>query len=173
MRPNRAIGNHLNLSGYTLIELVVVVALISIMLFLTIPRLQNAVLINDTKKTIRWIIGTTQTLKENAFRQQKRFVLHLDLGAQHMWVSNETSSEEELEQAQNSAYAIPSGVKLLDVVFADRDKVVYGQAKIYFYKKGYSDKVLIHIEDDDNQPVSLLIEPFLNEVQVTETYIKW
>ena len=44
-----------------------------------------------------------------------------------------------------------------------------GEIEITFYKNGYSDKVLIHLQDGEDY-VSYLIEPFLSEVARYETY---
>jgi hypothetical protein len=59
----------------------------------------------------------------------------------------------------------------MDVEFVNEDKITKGVAGIQFYKKGYSDKALIHIEDKDNMKYSYLIEPFLPHVKIIEEYI--
>jgi prepilin-type N-terminal cleavage/methylation domain-containing protein len=79
-----------NDTGFTLIELVVVISLISIMLFFTIPRLQNAIPLGDDKKAARWIIGKVQALKESAVREQLDYVLNLNIDTNRLWVTNET-----------------------------------------------------------------------------------
>ena len=52
-----------NCRGFTLIELIVVISLIGLMLFFSLPRLQNNPFIDDSKKSARWLIGKVQTLK--------------------------------------------------------------------------------------------------------------
>ncbi|MBU1161919.1 MAG: prepilin-type N-terminal cleavage/methylation domain-containing protein, partial [Proteobacteria bacterium] len=44
------------IKGFTLIELIVVISLISIMLFFAIPRFQSNVLSDSTKEVSRWIL---------------------------------------------------------------------------------------------------------------------
>ena len=80
--------------GYALIELVVVITLISIMLFFAIPRFQDTVFIDNTKAFSRWLITKTRTLKEAAVRDQKRFILNVDLDTDKFWVTSDTMSEE-------------------------------------------------------------------------------
>ena len=46
--------------GFTLIELIVVISLIGLMLFFSLPRLQNNPFIDDSKKSARWLIGKIQ-----------------------------------------------------------------------------------------------------------------
>ena len=160
-------------SGFTLIELTLVVCLISTMLFLILPRLENSFLLNNTHKTARWIIGTARILKDDALRKQKRFTLVFNLDANRMWVSTEAGPEENLQSRDRNQYILPADVRILDVEYPSIGKITSGRADINFYKKGYSDKALIHLEDDDENQISLLIEPFLSKVAVYEEYIRF
>lgn len=178
---NYALGGHLipnfrfpvsrSSDGYTLIELVVVITLISIVLFISIPRFQGAVLADPTHAVSRWILGTVASLKEGAVRHQKRYVLHVTMDTGKLWVSNESMSEEELDNAENGGFELPDDVKVLDVEFPGKGKVVFGRADISFYRQGYSDRALIHIEDESYNQRSFLIETFLPKVRLYEGYV--
>ncbi|MFC1829812.1 Tfp pilus assembly protein FimT/FimU [Thermodesulfobacteriota bacterium] len=157
--------------GYTLIELIVVIALISIVLFISIPRFQGAVLADPTNAVSRWIIGTVASLKEGAVHHQKHYVLHVAMDTGKLWVSDESMSEEELENAENSGLELPDDVKVLDVEFPGKGKVAFGRADISFYRQGYSDRAFIHIEDDSYNQRSFLIETFLPKVRLYEEYV--
>lgn len=65
--------------GFTLIEQIIVVFLISIMLFLYIPKFQEAVMFDSTKRVSRWIIGKVKALKEGSITNHKSYFLHIDL----------------------------------------------------------------------------------------------
>ena len=56
--------------GFTLIELVVVIFLIGIVLSLTYPRIQDALLRDRLKTAARRMIGTIKEIKNNAVREQ-------------------------------------------------------------------------------------------------------
>ena len=156
--------------GFTLIELIVVISLISLMLFFSIPRFRNTLLTDPTKKTTRWIIGTVRILKENALRDGKRYILHANLDNNSMWVSDESMSEEALLEASQNGFKLPDGIRLLDVEYPKNRKISISRADIYFYPQGYSDKAMIHMERDGTDAVSFLIEPFLSEVNRFERY---
>ena len=158
-------------AGFTLMELIVVTFLISLMLFLAIPRLHSDLLFDSNKKIISWIMATTRSLREKALREQKRFDLIMDLENQCLWVSNEDTPEEELQSQKESAYRLPEDLRMIDVEYARKGTVSFGQTAISFYKKGYSDRALIHMEDEDNAQFSILIEPFLNKVAIYERYV--
>ena len=160
-------------SGFTLIELTVVVCLIGTLLFLILPRLENSLLSDNTHKTARWIMGTARILKDDAQRKQKRFKLVFNLDTNRMWVSTEAEPNEKLKSLDHNHYILPTDVKVLDIEYPSIGKITFGRADINFYKKGYSDKALIHLEDDDENQISLLIEPFLSKVAVYEEYIRF
>lgn len=158
-------------SGYTLIELVVVITLISIMLFLAIPRFQSAALTDNTKKFSRWIITTIRSLKVAAIRDQKRYILNVSLDSGKFWVSSDAMSEEELQNAEKAGYNLPEDVRIIDIEFPFKGKITGGQVEISFYKADYSDKVMIHVENDNRKQMSFLVEPFLPGVKLYEKYI--
>ena len=157
--------------GFTLIELIVVITLISLMLFLAIPRFQVDVLSDNTNKVSRWIMVKVHSLKEKAVSEQKLYVLHISLDSNRLWVTSEIMSQEELQAAEANGYELSDDIKLLDVEYPDEEKISVGRADIYFYKKGYSDKAIIHISNDDNERRSFLIEPFLSRVRLYNKYI--
>lgn len=156
--------------GFTLIELIVVILLISILMVFAAPRLDVSFFTDHERKLSAWILLTVKTLKENAVKTQTINTLHIDLDANRMWTS---AGEVTDETPRENEYVLPSGYRLLDVEFPDMDKITRGAAAVQFYKKGYSDKALIHIEDDDDTRSSFLIEPFLPHVKISETYIEF
>ena len=157
-------------SGFTLIEIMVVVLLISMILFFSMPRFQNYILLDETKKASRWIIGKVKILKDNAVLRRQLYILHVSLDTNRLWSTSESMSSEDQKNAQNQAYDLPDEVKLLDIEYTGKGKVLSGEAEICFYKNGYSDKVFIHIENNENKRLSFLIEPFLSEVKLFEHY---
>ncbi len=160
-------GNRL---GFTLIELIVVISLIGLMLFFSLPRLQNNPFLDDSKESARWLIGKIQVLKESAIRDQKQYSLHFDLDSGRIWETNESMSQEDAETAALDAYTLPEDLRIIDIEYPAKEKITSGQADITFYKAGYTDKAFIHIQDGETY-LSFLIEPFLTNVQVMETYV--
>ena len=156
-------------NGFTLLELIVVIALLGIMLVFTVPRFHETLFLDESKTGSRWIIGKIQALKEAAVRNQKHYTLHIDLDAERFWETDTAMSTEDLENAALNAEPLPDGIKIADIEYPLRGKISSGSTEITFYKNGYSDKVLIHLQDGEDY-VSYLIEPFLSEVARYETY---
>lgn len=158
-------------NGFTLIELIVVMTLISIMLFFAIPRFRQAVESDGGKKAARYIMMQVPLLKNKALREQKRYDLHIDLESNRIWTTNESMSEDALYEAEENAFEVSPDVRFNDVEFPKTGNINGGVAVIAFYKKGYSDKAIIHIEDEDGEiERSLLIEPFFSNVKLYENY---
>ncbi len=155
--------------GFTLMELIVVMALLAIMLVFSIPRFHEALFLDESKTSSRWIIGKIQALKEAAVRNQRRYTLHFDLDTDHYWETDESMPAEDIENAAMQTKPLPDGLKIADIEFPVRGKISSGRTDITFYKNGYSDKAMIHAQDGESY-VSYLIEPFLSEVTRHETY---
>ncbi len=161
-----------DIRGFTLIELIVVMALIGIMLFVAIPSFQH-VLTDDTRKASQWIMVQVPRLKARAVSEKKVYVLHIDLDDNLLWISNGAMPDDDdsgLKREHEKAFSEDS--VLLDVAYPGDETIDSGQADIYFYPKGYSDKAIIHMEDDDGAYRSFLIEPFLSWVEMKEEYVE-
>ena len=147
-----------------------VITLLGIMLVFTVPRFHDTLFVDESKKSSRWIIGKVRALKEAVIRNQKHYTLHIDLDTQRYWETDESMSAEAREGAALSAvFSLPGDLKIADIEYPIRGKINSGQADIRFYKTGYTDKLLIHLQDDAEY-ISFLIEPFLSEVTRYETY---
>ena len=145
----------------------------SILLFISMPRFHNALFAENDKTVSRRIIMMVQSLKSQSTASQQTFVLNIDLEGQALWQASPSMSEEDLEKAESKGYTLPDDVKIVNVEFPERGIVSLGQAKIYFYAGGYSDKALIHLEDDDYNRSTLQIEPFLSKVIIHDQFINF
>ena len=160
-----------NSKGFTLLELIVVIALAAIILGFTIPRIRTSFLTDNTRKYSRLIMATVASLKTRAVDEQRRYTLNLEIDEHKFWVTHEAQSEEEREQAAEQGQKLSEDLRFLDVDFGEDQKLSTGLAQINFYKGGYSDRAVIHLEDDDDQSLSFLIEPFLPRTKRFETYV--
>jgi prepilin-type N-terminal cleavage/methylation domain-containing protein len=158
------------IGGFTLIELIVVISLISILLFFSIPRLDVSLLKDRDRELSAWIILNVKSLKEAAFREQQTFVLSLDLDHHRMWAAPaDAASDVPAEEKQR----LPRGFRLLGLAYPDQDRIITGVAEIRFYPKGYSDAALIYMEDNKNNRITYQIEPFLSRVKIHEGYVEY
>lgn len=157
--------------GFTLIELTVVMALISIMLFVTLPRVKSDIFVDQTKKTSRWLLASVRYLKEASIRDQSDHTLHVDMDNGKIWMSSALKAEEMPEKEVSGGLTLADSIRIRDVAFAGNRKMTHGVVQIQFYAKGYSDNAMIHVVNDDGRELSYHIPPFLPHMKILEDYV--
>jgi prepilin-type N-terminal cleavage/methylation domain-containing protein len=157
--------------GFTLIELMVVMVLISIVLAVVIPRFDGGPFQDPTKKLTRWMVNTIRYLRSTAIQKQTGQALIIDLNEQRMWIVGEGMSEAEQTTASEKAFKLDKSMQIVTVQFPDQEPISTGSAEIHFYPAGFSDRVLIQLENDDAQRFSYLVEPLLPKVKMFEEWI--
>jgi prepilin-type N-terminal cleavage/methylation domain-containing protein len=169
--PRNSINTTNTLGGYTLIELIVVVVLIGLFLGLSAPRFQSALVTDDLKTTTRRIMGLLNSLRDEAIREHKVYMVHLDLESNRLWIEFEGMGEEERAVARERALKFPSGVRILDVWRSGTEKKVDGETVIHFSKKGYVEQSVIHVGAYDGRQFSLVLRPFLGTIKIYDKYV--
>lgn len=158
--------------GFTLIELTVVIALISIVFFVTLPRIGNDIFVDQTKKTSRWLLASIRYLKEASIRDQKDHTLHVDMDNGKFWISQASMTGETLEKPNIGGLTLTDGARILDVAFAGHRKMTTGVAQIQFFAKAYSDNAMIHVVNENDRELSYHIPPFLPHMKIIEGYVE-
>lgn len=158
--------------GFTLIEVMVVMLLISIVLAVVVPRFEGGPLQDPMKKFSRWMINTVRELRSAAIQKQETQTLVVDISNQRMWITRESMSEEELEAAAEKAFSLYGAIKIVNVKFPGEDAVSTETVGINFYPAGYSDRAVIRLQGDDAERLSFLLEPLLPKLKVFEEWIE-
>lgn len=158
--------------GYTLIELVVVIALLGLMLVFTMPRLRDSLLTNDLKASTRRIIALVKEVRNTAGREYKNYLLHIDIGQNRLWYGPEGMNDTEEVVAAERAVYLPEDVRIQDVRLWSQGKKALDEAVLRFSKKGYVEQTLIHLEARDGRQVSLLLTPFLGKIKTYDKYVE-
>ena len=159
-------------SGYTLLELIVVMALIGIVFFFAIPRFEGSFFLDDAKQSSRWLIGKLRALREEALRTRRLQVLHIDLDNGRLWETSEAMTPEEADRAFQRAQRLPGGGRVVSVDFAELGRVSAGRADVRFFGDGHTDRVLIHVRHGDTY-TSFLLEPFLSQVKLFDQVVSF
>jgi prepilin-type N-terminal cleavage/methylation domain-containing protein len=161
----------LNKAGFTLIELMVVMLLISIVLAVAIPRFEGGIVQDPAKKMSRWMINSVRTLRSAAIQKQQVQTLVVDLSDNKLWTVNELMSEADRDAAQQKAFSLPGSYAIVDIQFQGRDRISSGTADINFYPAGYSDHVLIHLENEAAERMTYRIQPLLPKIKLFDEWI--
>ena len=166
-----SIFNGAKRQGYTLIELAVVIVLIGLMLAVSIPRFRYSLITDDLKSTTRRIVGLVKGLRNEAIREQKVYIVHLDIESNLLWIECTGMGEEEKALTQERAFTFPPGVRILDVWRRGKEKNVDGRVDIRFSKKGYIEQTVIHLGAEDGREFTLVLSPFLGTIKIYNKYV--
>lgn len=159
-----------NKSGYTLIELIVVIILLGLMFGLVVPKFRQAVLSDSLDATSLRIIGLVEDLRERAISDQISYVLHFDIRGRKLWAFASDATAEEQEIARERAYQLPADVIIEDIWSWSRGKI-YDDPTIQFSKKGYIEQSMIHLQSEDGRQLSLELTPFLGSIKIHNGYV--
>ncbi|MBC2713492.1 MAG: type II secretion system protein [Desulfosarcina sp.] len=159
--------------AFTLIEMIVVTALISIMLVVAIPRLGGGLFSDGSNETARWIIANVHQLKEMAVVTQKTYLLNVSPDTQRLWITEAGMANTDANAAREKAYTLPRGINIDHVAFSQAERFSSGTIPIGFYPNGYSDKAVIRMRTNDGDRLALFIEPFLSRVNLVRGSQGW
>jgi prepilin-type N-terminal cleavage/methylation domain-containing protein len=160
-------------SGFTLLELLIVMLLVAIVFSVTIPRLDGSLMQDPKKKTIRWMVNAAGELRAMAVEKQKEYALVIDLSANRMWFIHADMDEEALSAASQKGFTMPGAINIVDIQFPNRDRVTAGQTEIVFYPGDYSDYAVINLQDAGAQRFAFKIEPLLPKVRVVDQWLEF
>ena len=159
--------------AFTLIEMIVVTALISIMLVVAIPRLGGGIFSDGVDETARWIIAAVRQLKEKAVVEQKTYQLNVSPDTQQIWITDTGMAETDVAAAREQGHRLPKGVNIDHVAFSPDERFSSGTIPIGFYPKGYSEKAVIRLRTNDGDRLAFFIEPFLSRVNLVRGSEGW
>ncbi|MDB9822806.1 prepilin-type N-terminal cleavage/methylation domain-containing protein [Deltaproteobacteria bacterium] len=157
--------------GFTLIELTMVILLFGLLLSLTVPRFQDAVITDHLKSASRKIISTTGELRNFAIREYKDYYLMFNLESNQFWIDSSFITEEERVTARENTFYIPEGVRIIDIWLRGEGKKTYGETGIRFTRKGYIQPSMIHLGSEDGRNFTLVLRPFLGKIEVMDSYV--
>jgi prepilin-type N-terminal cleavage/methylation domain-containing protein len=154
------------ISGFTLLELIIVLSIISTILLFSIPVFDNIQIFSNSNKEIYKILSIVETLKKEAVQEKENIVMHIDLQEQKIWTSNDASEE--------TAGFDLTQIRIIEVTYNESIQSEQGYQpddfKVNFSSQGYSDMVLIRLRDEDENDITIIIEPFLLKPKFEEGY---
>lgn len=174
-------------AGMTLIEILIVVALIAAFTTFALPRLRSNLNLN-LKKQARLLSGTVQFLYNQAAVKNQVYRLHYDLDNHKYWIESSTdkilfkTEEEErsqrekkppIEKFQIDTSIIKKPVQLEKKIrFKDirtqakSEPITSGDAYTHFFPHGYAERSEIRIQSDTGQVFTIVVNPLTGRAKV-------
>jgi type II secretion system protein H len=159
--------------GFTLIELVVVIAILAVMLALIVPRLGEIGEAN-LKRSARHLTGMIRFLHEEA--QARKTVLRLvfDIHGGQYWIEALVPVTDKAVEFQRYQSVIAGEGSLAgQTTFRDIAVNTHPDAPyILFTPDGWIEPAIIHLRDGGERDYSLLIQPLTGNTELREGYVE-
>ena len=165
-----SITGKLNKRGFTLVELLLVIALIGVVLVLAVPSTRDVLSGNKLKKASRQLIGLERKLRVEAVRDQVDYILCLDLPDAAYWIITSDMTPEKQDEIKNNPKHLPADVVIVDIVDENNKKKSSGEARINFSKNNICSPAIIHLAHEDDS-MTIVINPFLGVTDIYDKYI--
>jgi len=168
--PGRPLERHREAQGFTILEIIIVLFLLTGLLTILIPRIGiGETLASNGRK---WV-STFRTFQEMAIAEQKPVRLYIDLERGQYWPMILQDGEERLpfNEAWQIPINLPDSIHITDVQIGQK-KSSAGRIAVLFYPNGKIDPVVMHLIDDSNNLLGIQVEPVTATIRVSDQRIE-
>ncbi len=157
--------------GFTLLELIIVITVLSVVVMLVAPRLPST---NSSalKSSARALASTVRYLGETSVTGKKYYRLHLNISANSIRITRKLPSGEELppDDTLFDRKILGSQVFISDVHTPRLGKVTEGEVLIDFNSAGLSEFLTIHLNAGAGKEFTVIGFPANGKVKILEGY---
>ena len=168
---SRAFWLSLDRSGFTLMELLVVMVLLSLITAFAVPRIRTSLITDQLKASARRLIGLISETGQEARRSHHAWQIVYDPARKRFSAQAYIPqiSTESVNQAFRSV-TLPEEVRIVDITTAQNGVRNAGEIRLRFTGRGYTDQTLIHLSDDEGNNLTLALSPFLGTIRTYDSY---
>lgn len=170
--PTTCLGYHTNQFGFTFVELIVVIGILTIGLLFSIPVFRQIHLTSDASDQVSGMLLFLENLKLRAIVENKNVTLYVDSGSGKMFVTDDTMDEDARQVALNNGVSLSGDLQVLNLEFPDDGSRPGDDKTICFFSKGYSDRALIHVREESRE-MTIQICMFQKKVHLIDRYVSY
>jgi prepilin-type N-terminal cleavage/methylation domain-containing protein len=182
--------------GFTLIEILIVLALVASLVVYAVPKLSSGDQVRAAVRRLTVITKEAQTnarltgnvhrlvfeMPEDEKKEHKYWVETADQKAVNLTFSNEGDKDKkEGEETSASGFSmdsritkkpetLPSKFYFEDIEFSDKNKILNGKAYIYFFPQGLVTKAAIHLTNRKAIKWTIVLNPLTGVGSVFSEY---
>ena len=170
--PHSAIRNPQS-SGFTLIELAVVIAILGVMIALVAPRFADIGNAN-LKRSARHLTGMVRFLRDESQAKKTVYRLRFDVQAGHYWAEALTITSDSTTEFMRATSVIGgegslSGQTTFRGITAGSHP---DDPYILFIPDGWVEHALIHLRDGEERDFTLIVNPLMGSTELREGYVE-
>lgn len=174
-RPKDPTFTFVEAKGFTLLELIVVCALIGIMLTISAPSLRGTFFTNPLKSTARQVVGAINEVRQKAVRNQEPYNLHLSQVENRIWYEKaikgqKENLDEDSDNSDTQELQFPDSIRLANIWLQESGISPQGETTLYISKKGYMEQAAIQLSDEFDNYLSIECNPFTDPMAVTTEF---
>ena len=141
------------LKAYTLLELLVVLAIISILFFVVTPRFVSSINPQRVKNFVTTLQNTLNYLNDKAILEKKVYLFTVDLEERQYYftVSELGNPEGEVKDRYLTPVSFPDGLVLKSILLIPGDEVIEGKAVVPFTPNGMLYSFMIIVEEKSDR----------------------
>jgi general secretion pathway protein H len=160
-----------NRHGFTLIELVVVLAIIGMVMMLVVPRLPSTDSEN-LKISARTLASTLRYMQDRAATARTTYYLDIEPGTDSIKIfeASAVESDKSPEDPLLKQRPIKEGIVISDVIIPRLGKVTDGQLRLTIGMGGLRDFTIIHLQSPDGIFWTVMAFPSSGKVKLYEGY---
>ncbi len=166
-------GNKQSRSGFTLIELAIVMAIIGMVMLLVLPRLPSSDQEN-LKTSARTLASTLRYVQERAATSRTAYYLALAPGTESLKILEVggDGSPKEPSDPMLQKSPVKEGIMVADVRIPRLGKVIDGQLRVDIGVGGIRDFVTIHLRSAEGKFWTVMAFPSGGKVKAYEGYLE-
>jgi len=160
-------------SGFTLLELIVVMVLIGITASFSVPQLGGFLVADQMKTTMRRLVGIVYQTSELARRGQVAYLLRYKAVENRFEAIPETmaAGAEQKEKDKTLSLSVPESVMVGQIWSWYGGVQGNDEGSIRFSPQGYIEPTVLYLQRDDGHEMSLVLSPFLATVRVLDSHV--
>jgi prepilin-type N-terminal cleavage/methylation domain-containing protein len=162
-------------AGFTLLELSLVLFIIGLLVTILLPRFGDMGTAR-LESSARRLASLVRYLNGEAAFSGQVYRIRYDLNEQGYAVQILVPSRGTTEFVADSSpmsqpVRLPSGITFADVRVAQAGRMNSGQVFTHFYPQGYVDPTIVHLRDQQERNMTVMIPPITGEAKVYEGYV--
>lgn len=162
-------------AGFTLLELSLVLFILGLLVTVLLPRFGDMGSAR-LESSARRLAALARYLNGEAAFSGQVYRIRYDLGEQTYAVQVLVPSREATEfvadpSPMSQPVKLPPGIAFADVRVSQAGRMNTGQVFTHFYPQGYVDPTVVHLRDQRERMMTVMIPPITGEAKVYEGYV--